>query len=746
MISEVFNSAKPIWLDSPQRVNRYVWLQPSCSVEIREEVTLRVISTVPYRIYVNGQLHSWGPWRGTHKLLFVTEHTIAAHDDNVEIAILAHHAARPSAEMDMISPWLAAECKSSAAETIFATGESWRAVDCQQWQSDVPSSWFLREFSEIFTADSNGIEPKPPVISDIHPVSVLPDCVLYNKAIKAEHGHPPMSDAVEPTYCRAVSLDQLPRVSHDRIDEYSLKVWQRWQSSLGVWYHDILKNGEFVPPDYRPVDLSKLEVDDVHDWGNGAVCYLTDMHKAAATIFDFVCQVSGFIQIRIKCRKSCKIDFVYSYRGIEKKPVSELYGDICDCGSIEFQAGETVWTSFRSYGLRYIVLASDNAGFIDELELKIIPTICNLPAAEVNDCGSDDILSKGMEVSRRTLEICSSDSIFDCPTRERAQWLGDGMLSGQIIAEAFCDTGPIRRLVHAIVADSSAGHFLRAVIPSDFLDKIPVSELLIIEGVCWYAERYEPRAKWLLPFLKQRVETFLQFMSPNGLLDELPGRLFMDWTRDIAIHPLIANKKSFFDKSTISTICPYDFRAPRTLGVNATINANWLRVLRAVGYAFELAGDGDYSSVINDVRQRAESGYTECFWDSENSLIVEQFPAADPSKFPPSELPCYAALAAGLLEQNAADAMIKTCMDPDKSMIRVGSPAGSRYVVEGLLRYGYKELAKKYVELVFGDMIHADGMLWENFTGGNPSHVWGAYSIYLVWNKSNILKDLWNLN
>lgn len=166
--------------------------------------------------------------------------------------------------------------------------------------------------------------------------------------------------------------------------------------------------------------------------------------------------------------------------------------------------------------------------------------------------------------------------------------------------------------------------------------------------------------------------------------------------------------------------------------MNAVVNANWLRMLHAVSEGCVMRGDSAYAEQISKLEALAKKSYEKRFLDRGSGLVTERLPALD-SSFSPSELPCYAALAAGAASRQDAERIIRRCTDPEKLMLRIGSPSGSRYVVEGLIRYGHADMALQYVKTVFGPMIRNGKTLWEAFEGGTRCHAWGSYSLYCVW-------------
>ncbi len=170
--------AKAIWIDAPQKMNRYVWLMPPAPLKTAKTIAVRIASSVPYQLFVNGKLHSYGPWRGSRNLVFVTTHTVRPDSPETRIAFLAHHPARPSSEMDMGSPWLMAECRDASGKILASTDGHWCASEAEGWKRSVPSSWFLRGMAEVFHCSGSGQAPAVPALGMPGTAKELPEMIL----------------------------------------------------------------------------------------------------------------------------------------------------------------------------------------------------------------------------------------------------------------------------------------------------------------------------------------------------------------------------------------------------------------------------------------------------------------------------------------------------------------------------------------------------------------------------------------
>ena len=135
--------------------------------------------------------------------------------------------------------------------------------------------------------------------------------------------------------------------------------------------------------------------------------------------------------------------------------------------------GKTCWTSFQPRGARYVVLVVENASGVEWLDFGVMDIAYNKPIAGCI-CSGDAFLDSALRASAKTLALCLSDSFLDCAGRERNQWVGDALLSAQVVADLFEDNEPWRRLLRSIASVSvpwghSAARWFRGHSPTEFL-------------------------------------------------------------------------------------------------------------------------------------------------------------------------------------------------------------------------------------------------------------------------------------
>jgi hypothetical protein len=126
-------------------------------------------------------------------------------------------------------------------------------------------------------------------------------------------------------------------------------------------------------------------------------------------------------------------------------------------------------------------------------------------------------------------------------------------------------------------------------------------------------------------------------------------------------------------------------------------------------------------------------------YDGAAGLVRDRIPPLPPV-FAPSEHSNYCALVARLLSKKNAEKVIRNCTDPKRKMMRILSPYGARFVVWGLLNYGKRDLAYRYMKTIYEPMLKRGETLWEDFSGAaSRNHGFGAYAIWMYLKETKAL-------
>lgn len=148
----------------------------------------------------------------------------------------------------------------------------------------------------------------------------------------------------------------------------------------------------------------------------------------------------------------------------------------------------------------------------------------------------DEVLNQIWETGVRTLDLCSTDALIDCPGREQRAWLGDAFLTSLISLVANPDARLVKHTLRLHGEGQRADGLLPAAAACDFSllpSALPDHSLLWIRGLrcAWDYTGDEELIDELLPRATRILKFFERFRGPEDLLEDVPGWVFIDWAQ-----------------------------------------------------------------------------------------------------------------------------------------------------------------------------------------------------------------------
>ena len=258
--------------------------------------------------------------------------------------------------------------------------------------------------------------------------------------------------------------------------------------------------------------------------------------------------------------------------------------------------GRTAWQPYQFNAGRYLAIYL--RGFSGQVGLHRVgwqATEPQLPWDQAEFRSGDRQLDRLFEVGARTLRVGTQEALMDCPTRERATYLADGMPTAYWIALTTGDTRHWRHLIREAFARVSAEGLVRSTTFSGRLDTLLDFPLLAVVW-CELYLRYTgdlATVRPLLPVARSVVDYFDHRVDERGLFNwrwrgALPEH---HWEQEYGDTPL-----RFGDSLNLFIDHPgmgwHSVGVPGIdrRGINAGINLLRVRALRALG-ALEDAAD-----------------------------------------------------------------------------------------------------------------------------------------------------------
>ena len=391
------------------------------------------------------------------------------------------------------------------------------------------------------------------------------------------------------------------------------------------------------------------------------------------------------------------------------------WGTNCDiryADRLLMRDGEQTFQNFSPRAFRFVRLAFRN--------LTRPVTLTSIGVYEstypVNRRGaficSDARLNQIWEIGRRTLQLCMDDTFMDCPGRERAQWVGDALVEAWGAALCFGDTRLLARMLRTQAAAQYADGRLDPTGPGEWDAHAPntpipgfmclwvrvLADYFTLSGDAALCAALLPNAERVLRFLSGGKDGLLT--NKNGLLTNVPGWNFIDWAPGLS---------GGMDESTDAGCC-------------APVNAQYADALSAVAEVARAAGQHETAECYEKQAEDVRAAWQAAFWDEERGLYRD---TADGDTF--SQHTQSLSLLYGLAGE-ARQAQVLDALLHDTSLVQIGSPYFSFYLLGALNRQGRHADALDYIRRHWGAMLDAGATSWwENYHGRDSlCHAWSC--------------------
>lgn len=151
--------------------------------------------------------------------------------------------------------------------------------------------------------------------------------------------------------------------------------------------------------------------------------------------------------------------------------------------------------------------------------------------------GTDPVAAKVVNAAAQTLAQCATDVPMDCPSRERAGWLGDSYFSGPSLQLLTGNASIERAFLRNYALANDFPHLPKGMVamcyPSDHTDGlyIPTYSLWFLLEIEDYVRRTGDRetAKLLEERVAELLRWFEGYVNSDGLLERLPSWVFIGW-------------------------------------------------------------------------------------------------------------------------------------------------------------------------------------------------------------------------
>ena len=212
---------------------------------------------------------------------------------------------------------------------------------------------------------------------------------------------------------------------------------------------------------------------------------------------------------------------------------------------------------------------------------------------------SDPLLEKVFAVGLGTVALCSHDAYVDCPTREQRAWTGDAVVHQSVHLATHPDWSLARW--HPQLADSPRTDGMLPMTAVSNLGGSADSSVHIPDWSLHWIRSVHNLMRYtgdgdlvssLLPSVERVLRWFLPHQGEDGLLDRVPGWVFVDWSN------------------------------VQLEGTSAALNGLWARGLRDFAELSTWLGDHGRARWAREAWTRVRDGF-EVLWDERRGGYVD---------------------------------------------------------------------------------------------------------------------------
>ena len=270
------------------------------------------------------------------------------------------------------------------------------------------------------------------------------------------------------------------------------------------------------------------------------VCY-PDYTVREATLMDagrrmytFGKEYSGFLGLEIEVRShtSLTVDFEELLTDGELKHRMPFRGYI----AYELEPGTYTLESFEPYTMQYAQVAFEGDASVKRMYLR---DYCSSEMGRAQFNCSNDSINQLFEAARNTIRQCALDVFMDCPSRERAGWLGDSFFSSRVACDFSGGTLVEKNFLENYLLPDHFEYIPEGMLPMTYPSDNMEGGTYIPNYAMWcvleleeYLQRSGDRA--MVDAFRDKVyaliNSFDGFLNSDGLLEKLQSWVFIEWS------------------------------------------------------------------------------------------------------------------------------------------------------------------------------------------------------------------------
>ncbi len=512
-----FTKAGPVWLRGRRGIwNQMAGFQTSWSaVEADAPTFLRITGADAYRLWVNGEHAGYGPARTAEGHARVDEWPLnpwmKVGENRLAIDVLSNGI--DSYVYVLQPPFLQAELISST-EVLAATPEGFAARILPERVQKTERFSKQRPFVEAYRLRPECNRWRAEAFTDASDLELVDELTLLPRNLPL-----PGFDCVHPARVassgQVAVLDPAPEFRNTTAREL------------------VGKRVRGYPVDELDIDVS-LELNRlrfVEQGQRGAESGTPTIPAAGYVLYDFGVVQGGFIGVRLRCDATARVYLVFDERLRDASPLG--VGAV----ALDLEPGLHDFESMDPYSLRFLrVVTTVSAVQVEQVYVReyVYPK-----SDETAYSGDDPVLAAVFSAARQTFRTNSVDLFTDCPSRERGGYPCDAWFTARAERLLTGESRIERIFLENYVLPESFDGIPKGMVPHCYPRShlgngayIPNWGIWLMLQLADYCRRTGDAA--LRELAKPRVEAivgwFQSHVNEDGLLEDLPGWVFVEWS------------------------------------------------------------------------------------------------------------------------------------------------------------------------------------------------------------------------
>ena len=482
-----------------------------------EGALLRYTGSSIVRVWLNGEFFAYGPARGPHGIDRVDEIPLSGklRDGRNEFAFEVAGYNVESFYLLNEPAYLQAEVVTADGRVLAATAPGTDARIVTERVRKVPRFSYQRPFCEVYVLAPGFDAWRTGVIGE--PVETV--AVAGSRLMPRVFPYPPMnvSRRFDPMYSGGLAYDAGKELHPGR------SVTGEGESKRGY------SEEECVAQPAKEIQRLNNETGRAPLAPAGSYA----LSGRAYAMFDHGLCDTGFLGFSLKCEKPGRLYFVFDESLFEGdvNPIRQTWQCVSAVTLELTKPGEYRFEAFEPNTFRYLKVLSDGfSGSVSDLYLREYK---NGDAGRAAFHSSDPGLDRVFDAARETFVQNAVDAFTDCPSRERAGWLCDSFFTGRAAQLLTGKTDVERGFLqnYALCPRVLSEGFLPMCYPADS-NLLPNWNFFLVFELEEYLARSGDRAlvDEARPAVMRMVEAFRRYRNADGLLEDLPGWIFVEWS------------------------------------------------------------------------------------------------------------------------------------------------------------------------------------------------------------------------